>query len=209
VPLQYQPKACAISEAVYQTNWRSYEVQQPRGGLPVAPMAIAVHLASVWVPFTSEAKEAVAHYDELMKELKLAIQECGRKLGAHLRARERDASEHKRLSLFQRYIPEVAAAIGTILGQPTAKVKQAFDDALPNFVNIAEEKPDEGSGGSSPPPAPSEPPPPADEARHMPTRPPPRSDDKRGKGSKAAAKPAAPEKPAKKTKKKAEQLELL
>ena len=34
VPLQYQPKACAISESVYQTNWRSYELQQPKGSLP-------------------------------------------------------------------------------------------------------------------------------------------------------------------------------
>src|SRR5579872_1685278 len=42
VPLQYQPKACAISESVYQTNWRNYELQQPKGSLPVAPMAIAV-----------------------------------------------------------------------------------------------------------------------------------------------------------------------
>ncbi|MGH7295723.1 MAG: DNA topoisomerase VI subunit B, partial [Polyangiaceae bacterium] len=58
VPLQYQPKACAISESVYQTNWRNYEMQQPKGSLPVGPLAIVVHLASVWVPFTSEAKEA-------------------------------------------------------------------------------------------------------------------------------------------------------
>ena len=88
VPLQYQPKACAISESVYQTNWRNYEMQQPKGSLPVAPLAIVVHLASVWVPFTSEAKEAVAHYDELLEEMKLALQECGRKLAAHVRARK-------------------------------------------------------------------------------------------------------------------------
>ena len=31
VPLQYQPKACAISEAVYDTNWKSYELAQPKG----------------------------------------------------------------------------------------------------------------------------------------------------------------------------------
>ena len=84
VPLQYQPKACAISEAVYQTNWRGYELAQPKGSLPVAPLVIAVHLASVWVPFTSEAKEAVAHYDDLLREMKLAIQECGRKLARTL-----------------------------------------------------------------------------------------------------------------------------
>src|SRR5271165_4539782 len=115
VPLQYQPKACAISESVYQTNWRGYELAQPKGSLPIAPMAIVVHLASVWVPFTSEAKEAVAHYDELLEEMRRAVQECGRKLAAHLRARAHADRELKRRSLFERYIPEVATAISEIL----------------------------------------------------------------------------------------------
>jgi DNA topoisomerase-6 subunit B len=146
VPLQYQPKACAISEAIYDTNWKAYELQQPKGSLPIGPLAVVVHLASVWVPFTSEAKEAVAHYDELLREMKLAVQECGRRLGTHLRARERDASEHKRLGLFQRYIPEVSAAIGEILDTPRETVVKAFVDALPNFVKI-------DGGGDEPPPA--------------------------------------------------------
>ncbi len=30
-----------------------------------------VHIASVWVPFTSESKEAVAAYPEIQKELRL------------------------------------------------------------------------------------------------------------------------------------------
>ena len=154
VPLQYQPKACAISESIYQTNWRAYELPQPKGSLPVGPLAIAVHLASVWVPFTSEAKEAVAHYDELMREMKLAVQECGRKLGAHLRARERAASEQRRLSIFQRYIPEVAQAMSAILGTPKEKIEKSFHSALPNFVRA----PTDG-GESTPPPAPSQAPP--------------------------------------------------
>ncbi len=202
VPLQYQPKACAISEAVYQTNWRSYEIAQPKGGLPVAPMAIAVHLASVWVPFTSEAKEAVAHYDELMKELKLAIQECGRKLGAHLRARERDLSEQKRLSLFQRYIPEVSVAIGAIIGLPSDKVKKAFTDALPNFVNIAEDKPD----NDPPPTAPSVAPPP-ESTTQMPTEPPPPKRVAKATKKQTAPPAAAPTKTKKRGAK--QQLELL
>ena len=79
-------------------------------------MAIAVHLASVWVPFTSETKEAVAHYDELLREIRLAIQECGRKLAAHLRARAHLERDAKRRSLFEKYIPEVAQSISDILG---------------------------------------------------------------------------------------------
>jgi DNA topoisomerase-6 subunit B len=161
VPLQYQPKACAISESVYQTNWRGYELAQPKGGLPVAPMAIAVHLASVWVPFTSEAKEAVAHYDELLREMKLAIQECGRKLGAHLRARAHLELDAKRRSLFEKYIPEVAMAISDILGVPKESAEKSFYAALPNFVRFADEDPPAGGNGSaSPAAAPIKPPPP-------------------------------------------------
>jgi DNA topoisomerase VI subunit B len=134
VPLQYQPRACAISEAVYQTNWRNYTLSQPKGSLPVAPMAIFVHLASVWVPFTSEAKEAVAHYDDVMREIRFALQECGRKLASHIRARKRAEHESKRRSLFERYIPELGNSIGNILGKQPAGVEAAFHKALPNFV---------------------------------------------------------------------------
>jgi DNA topoisomerase-6 subunit B len=149
VPLQYQPKACAISEAVYLTNWRGYELQQPKGSLPVAPLVVVLHLASVWVPFTSEAKEAVAHYDELLKEMKLSIQECGRKLAAHIRARAHAQREQNRRSLFQKYIPEVAEALSAILGTAKDQTEKQFYAALPNFVRFADEPPPQGPPGGS------------------------------------------------------------
>jgi hypothetical protein len=147
VPLQYQPKACAISEAVYELNWKNYGLSQPRGSLPIGPMAIFVHLASVWVPFTSEAKEAVAHYPELLREITLALQECGRRLASSLRARAKAESEAKRKSLFERYIPELGMSLGKITGQEKEGIEKIFLRALPNFVNIAAEPEAPPSGG--------------------------------------------------------------
>ncbi|MCK5618253.1 MAG: DNA topoisomerase VI subunit B, partial [Candidatus Krumholzibacteria bacterium] len=66
VPLLYQASACAIHKATLTSNWRSYGLQQSRGALPTGPLVILVHMASVWVPFTSESKEAVAHYPEII-----------------------------------------------------------------------------------------------------------------------------------------------
>src|SRR4029077_3190568 len=100
---------------------------------------IAVHLASVWVPFTSEAKEAVAHYDELLREMKLAIQEWGRKLAAHLRARAHAQREQMRRSLFERYIPEVARSLSEILGIPKDTTEKPFYEALPAFVTVSDD----------------------------------------------------------------------
>jgi DNA topoisomerase-6 subunit B len=85
VPLQYQQGACAVFKAVTGTDWKKYQMQQPRGALPVGPMLLMVHIASVWVPFTSESKEAIAHYPEIIKEIRLGLQECGRQVATHIR----------------------------------------------------------------------------------------------------------------------------
>jgi DNA topoisomerase-6 subunit B len=58
VPLLFQPAACAITQSVIGNNWRSYGLSQSRGQLPTGPVTLMVHMASVWVPFTSESKEA-------------------------------------------------------------------------------------------------------------------------------------------------------
>jgi len=115
VPLQYQQGACAISKAISGTEWRNYQMQQPRGGLPVGPMLLMVHIASVWVPFTSESKEAIAHYPEIIKEIRLGLQECGRKVATHIRKQRREADAEKKRAYIVKYIPQVAIGLQQIL----------------------------------------------------------------------------------------------
>ena len=114
VPLQFQQSACAITQMILATNWRSYGLSQSRGSLPSGPVTVIVHMASVWVPFTSESKEAVASYPEIQKELRLALQAAGRKLGMYLRRRQRAKQEGERRTVFLRYLGEVATAVSSI-----------------------------------------------------------------------------------------------
>jgi len=123
VPLLYQQSACAAFKAVLETGWRNYGVAQSRGALPAGPMVVFVHMASVWVPFTSESKEAIADYDEIRKEMRLALQECGRRLGVFLRRRERAKSEFRRRNIFELYIEEVVEACARLKGGKLAKEK--------------------------------------------------------------------------------------
>ncbi|HZM16447.1 MAG TPA: DNA topoisomerase VI subunit B [Candidatus Krumholzibacteria bacterium] len=113
-PLQYQQSSCAIFRAAVETNWRQYGLSQPKASLPQGPMVLLVHLASVWVPFTSESKEAVAHYPEIVKEIRLALLECGRKLGTYLRRREHARREERRRSIFEMYIGELVESLGKL-----------------------------------------------------------------------------------------------
>ncbi|MEN8163822.1 MAG: DNA topoisomerase VI subunit B, partial [Acidobacteriota bacterium] len=115
VPLLYQASACAVHKSVLSSNWRSYGLQQSKGALPTGPLVILIHMASVWVPFTSESKEAVAHYPEIIKEMKLALQEAGRRLGKHVKRRAREKDALKKQSYIQKYIPHIGEALQEIL----------------------------------------------------------------------------------------------
>ncbi|MBN2475622.1 MAG: DNA topoisomerase VI subunit B [Pirellulales bacterium] len=116
VPLQFQAGGCTITQTVMTTNWRAYGLSQSRGQLPRGPVTVMVHMASVWVPFTSESKEAVAGYPEIQKELRLALQSVGRKLGMYLRRRRKVKHEGERRNTFLRYLGEVAGAVHRING---------------------------------------------------------------------------------------------
>ncbi len=126
VPLLFQQSACSSFKAVAETGWRNYNLSQPRGSLPNGPLVIMIHMASVWVPFTSESKEAIADYDEIRKEMKLALMECGRKLGTYLRKRQKMLKESARRDVFERYIGEISKAIHAINGTDTQKLYDAL-----------------------------------------------------------------------------------
>jgi DNA topoisomerase-6 subunit B len=116
VPLLYQQSGCSITNAVIGTDWRNYGLSQSKGALPAGPAVVFVHIASVWVPFTSESKEAIADYDEIEKEVKLALQECGRRLASHIRMRRRQADERRKRGYIEKYLPHIGIALQEILG---------------------------------------------------------------------------------------------
>ena len=115
VPLLYQQGACAATESIAKTSWKSYGLQQSGSNVPQGPATVLVHMASGWVPFTSEAKEALAHYPEIIKEVKLALQEVGRKLAKYTAKKKRVGDELKKRSYIEKYIPHLAAGIKDIL----------------------------------------------------------------------------------------------
>jgi DNA topoisomerase-6 subunit B len=117
VPLLYQQGACAITKSIVATNWKSYGISQSGGSIPVGPITVLVHMCSVWVPFTSESKEALAHYPEIIKEIKLALQEAGRRLQSYVYKKNRVKNQLERANLFEKYMPEIADSLFRLTGE--------------------------------------------------------------------------------------------
>jgi DNA topoisomerase-6 subunit B len=133
VPLLYQQGSCAIWESILDTGWKNYHVEQSKGAPPAGPLVICVHFASVWVPFTSESKEAIASYPEIVKETKLALQECGRRLSVFLSKRRRAIEEERKKSYITTYIPHIGIGLRAILGFPE-KEEQKVVKQLTNIL---------------------------------------------------------------------------
>ncbi|MAH43530.1 DNA topoisomerase VI subunit B [archaeon] len=108
VPLLYQLGAGAVNDSVVKTSWRRYGLTQSGKSMPSGPVAVVVHMCSAWVPFISESKEAMAPYPDIVKEMKLAIQNVARQLYSHLRKKQRAKHESRRMQIFEEYLPLIA-----------------------------------------------------------------------------------------------------
>ena len=135
-PLLYNQAECVITKAAQEINWRSYGLSQSEGSLPNAPVVILVDFLSVWIPYTSEGKQAIANYPEILKEIKLALQEIGRDLGSFLRKKAKIRERILRKQLFERYIPEVAKSLEILTDVKAEIIKNKLEEMIKRKADV-------------------------------------------------------------------------
>jgi len=149
VPLLYHQSSCAITKAVEEVDWKRYGLGQPSGSMPVGPLVVLIHFASVWVPFTSEGKEAIAAYPEIIKDIKLGIQDAGRKLAGFVRSQRKSREGRMRRQLFERYIPVVAESLEKLTGKDHSAIEVKLDVMSKSGKVIIEEPAADVSAGQA------------------------------------------------------------
>jgi len=119
VPLLFQQGACAITNAISNLDWRRYGLEQKGGsGIPSGPALILVHVASTKIPFTSEAKEAIAEDPEIDREVTLALQVAARHLRTHLSRRTRRDLAGEKFAIILKILPKLAEKTSHLVGKP-------------------------------------------------------------------------------------------
>jgi DNA topoisomerase-6 subunit B len=133
VPLLYQAGSCALTRAVENIDWRKYGLEQRGGeGLPVGPMIVLIHLGSTRIPYTSEAKEAVAEIPEIMDELDLALKESARQIKAFLIKKEVKAKLTEKFFLVQKILPKIAEKSSKMLNKDIPNL----DPVITKIMNV-------------------------------------------------------------------------
>ncbi len=132
VPLMYQQGGCLLTKAIESVDWRQYGLEQAGGkGVPKGPAAILIHLASTYVQFTSEAKEALADNEEVFGEVRKAALEMGRGLRRHLEKRKKMAKTKEKFELINDILPAIAEKSASLLGKPVP----ALGGAITKIMN--------------------------------------------------------------------------
>jgi DNA topoisomerase-6 subunit B len=113
IPLLYDEKTDVMWSIVDPSKfpWRSvYKLE------PTDTVAVLIHICSTKVPYKGVGKESVANVEEVESEVRLLAQELARKLREYIQRKKRAQEARQKLSLFLRYIPEVAASLAAIAG---------------------------------------------------------------------------------------------
>lgn len=122
IPLLYQQSGCAITKAVESINWRSYGLEQNKDELPMGNVVILVHLGSTNIPYTSESKEAIATIPEIVDEIRLALQEAGRKLKEFIDKKNRQQAKKKKEEVIVKILPLIARRVCEVLEKDSFEV---------------------------------------------------------------------------------------
>jgi DNA topoisomerase-6 subunit B len=124
VPLLYQQGGCTSTTAIENVDWRRYGLEQRGGkGIPYGPAIILVHVASTKIPFTSEAKEAIADIPEIREEIERALRACARRLQIHIKKKVRKKKTREKFDIVQILLPKIAEKSAKIVGKPVPKLE--------------------------------------------------------------------------------------
>ncbi len=138
VPLLYQQGADVITKAISSVDWRRYGLEQRGGqGIPVGPAIILVHVASTRVPFTSEAKEAIADVPEIRDEIMLALKSIGRQLKMYRVKKEKKKKLSEKFFIVNQLLPEIARKSAEIVEKPVPRLEPVITKIM-NVIWIDE-----------------------------------------------------------------------
>ncbi len=143
VPMLFDAGTCALNLAVQNIDWKRYGIQEGY------PMACVVNFTSVHVPYTGAGKQAVVDDEEIIKEIRLALMDAGRRLGLYVSGiRKKEEKEAKRKQLL-RYIDPISEALAILTGKADKTIAKALRHLVEDRFEQIEDEENGGEGQDS------------------------------------------------------------
>jgi DNA topoisomerase-6 subunit B len=133
-PLLFDAGGCAITEAVNSVDWKRYGLRDFEN----SPITVFVNVVSTYIPYTSAGKQSISAEDEVIKEIRMAIMDVGRKFQMYHSRKRRDIEREARLNTLLKYSTELALAVSKITGTDEKKLLDKLDKLVRKKVKLME-----------------------------------------------------------------------
>lgn len=134
VPLVYDRGNCDIWKAMNSVNWNDYELNDQPNALPEGPAVIFVHVCSTHVPFGNKAKTYVSGGDEIIEEIKLALQQCGRDYAKFIKKKRRKQERQEKVTSLLDIYPQISDKLGEVLDKKSPDYLDSLGSACDMLV---------------------------------------------------------------------------
>ena len=120
VPLLFDAGGCAITEAIKAVDWKRYGIKN----FDEESIVVFVNLSSVYVPYTGAGKQAISQEEEIMNELRNALNEAGRVLSRYISGVVRAKEREGKMKLVRRYVAQLSQDLSSLSGEPADEIAQ-------------------------------------------------------------------------------------
>ncbi|MDE1854798.1 MAG: DNA topoisomerase VI subunit B [Candidatus Micrarchaeota archaeon] len=145
VPLLFDTGSCAITEAVQGIDWKRYSIAK----FDEEPVSVLVNVSSVYIPYSGVGKQAIAQEDEIVEEIKLAVQDAGRKLQRFLSGERHRSVQESGYKTIMRYVSQLAADLEEITGRKKEETERELKTLIEKkYKSLFKEETEEAQSAS-------------------------------------------------------------
>jgi len=131
-PLLFDAGGCAITQAVNTVEWKRYDVKDFEN----SPVTVFINLVSVYIPYTSAGKQSVSAEDEIVKEIRMALMDVGRKFHRYHSRMRRDIEREARMHTLMKYSAELAASVAKLTKGDEKKLTKSLQTLIAKKLHI-------------------------------------------------------------------------
>jgi DNA topoisomerase-6 subunit B len=123
VPKLRDNSDCATWKSTASINWKNYKVATFDNGIPRGQVMVFIHVAGAYVHvmFKGQSKQALAEDEVLLREIKLALEDAGRKFKRFITRRETARRKAKRAGILAMYADQFAQSLANIVNDGRKK----------------------------------------------------------------------------------------
>lgn len=133
-PLLFDAGGCVITKAVNSIDWKRYGIKDFEN----SPTTVFINIVSTYVPYTSAGKQSIAEDKEILKELRAALMEVGRKFQIFYSKKRRAFEKEAKKQILMKYSTELAYAIASLTNSDDKKILSELEKLIEEKLKLEE-----------------------------------------------------------------------